>query len=123
MRTAAEVEKLASLVDRNLFIGLGELLDEMALHEIAFALELREPFLPRKKLARIRQILLDEFLHLLLDLFQVFRRKRSWAIEVVKESVFGRRTVSQLSFGKKFEHRRRQQMRGRVPVHFQRFRI
>src|SRR6267143_3499430 len=109
MRPTAEVEELASLIDRDFFIRLGELLDEMAFHEIAFALELREPFLPRKKLARIRQILLDQFLHLLLDLFQVFRRKRSWAIEVVKESVFGRRPVSQLGLGEKFQDRRRQQ--------------
>ena len=29
MRAAAEIQKLAGLVDRNLFIGLGELLDEV----------------------------------------------------------------------------------------------
>src|SRR5438270_2793951 len=39
VRPAAEVEKLASFVNRDLFIGPGELLDEMALHEIAFSLE------------------------------------------------------------------------------------
>src|SRR5712692_5901643 len=36
---AAEVEKLASLVYGDFFIGLGELFDEMALHEVAFTLE------------------------------------------------------------------------------------
>src|ERR1700733_2121249 len=40
MRPAAKIQKLAGLINRNLFIGLGELLDEMALHEVAFALEL-----------------------------------------------------------------------------------
>ena len=39
VRSAAEVEKVASLVNRNFLIGLGELLDVMALHEVAFALE------------------------------------------------------------------------------------
>ena len=123
MRASAEVEKLASLVNRDLFIGLGELLDEMALHEVAFALELLQPLVARQELARVRQVLLDELLHLLLDLFQVFRRERSRTIKVVEESTLGRRPVSKLGLGKKLEHRRRQQMRRRVPVDFQRLRI
>src|SRR3989441_11846790 len=39
VRPAAEVEKVASLVNRNFLIGLGELLDVVALHEVAFAPE------------------------------------------------------------------------------------
>ena len=45
MWPAAEIGKLAGAVDRNLFIGLGELLDEVALHEVAFFFELRQPCL------------------------------------------------------------------------------
>jgi hypothetical protein len=45
VRAAAEILELAGLVNRDFFIGLGELLDEMALHEVAFALELFETFL------------------------------------------------------------------------------
>src|ERR1700730_11209193 len=53
VRAAAEIQELAGLVDRNLFIGLGELLDEVALHEAAFALELCQSFVTWQKFARI----------------------------------------------------------------------
>ena len=43
VRAAAEVDELAGLVKRNLFVGLGELLDEVALHEVAFGLEPLSP--------------------------------------------------------------------------------
>ena len=123
MRPAAEVEKLAGLVDRNLFIGLGELLDEVALHEVAFTLEALQAFIARQKFARVRQVLLHQLLHFLFDFFQVLGRERSLAIEVVKESALGRRTVAELGLGKKLEHRRRQQMRRRMPINSQRLRI
>src|SRR5262249_49617601 len=123
VRAAAEVEKLAGLVNRNLFIGLGELLDEMALHEVAFALEFFEAFVARQKLARIRQVLLDKLLHLLLDLLQVFGRKRRRTIEVVEKSGLGKRSVTKLGLWKKLEHRCREQMRGRMPVDVERLRV
>src|SRR5580698_582044 len=86
MRTAAEILEFAGLVNRDFFIGLGELLDEMALHEVAFALELLETFVTRQKFTRVGQVLLDEFLHLLLDLLEIFGSKRGGAIKVVEES-------------------------------------
>ena len=46
VRSAAEVGELTGAVDRDLFIGLGELLDEMALHEIAFFFEFGETLIP-----------------------------------------------------------------------------
>src|SRR5271165_2132932 len=120
MRPTAEIRELPSAINGNLFIGLGELLDEMALHEVAFLLELRQPLLARQKLPRVRKVPLHQFLHLLLDLFQVLRSERSWPIEVVKESTLGSRTVAQLSFGKKLQHRRSEQVCGGMPVNFQR---
>src|SRR6266567_9087955 len=114
MRPTAEVKKLAGFVDGKFFIGLSELLDEVALHEVAFTLEALQAFVPRQKLARIRQVLLHQFLHLLFDFFQVLGRKRSRTIEVVKESALGRRTMAELGLRKKFQHRRRQQMRRRM---------
>ncbi len=123
VRTAAEILKLAGLVDRNLFIGLGELLDEVALHEVAFALELFETFLARQKFARVGQVLLDELLHLLFDLLEIFGRERSGAIKVVEESVLSRGTVAELGLGKKFEHSRGEQVRGRMPIDFERLRV
>ena len=100
VRAAAEIQKLAGLVDRNLFIGLGELLDEVALHEVAFALEPGEPLVARQKFARVGNVLLHQLLHLLLDLLQVFGRERSGAIEIVEESRVGRRPVAQLGLRK-----------------------
>src|SRR5229473_6122749 len=104
--TAAEILKLAGLVNRNLLIGLGELLDEMALHEVAFALVLLQTFLARQELARVRQVLLDELLHFLFDLLEVFRSERSRTVKVVEESVLSRGTVAELGLGKEFEHSR-----------------
>ena len=101
---AAKVEKLARLVNRDLFIGLGELLDEMALHEVAFALELLQPFGAGKKFARVRQVLLHQLLHLLFDFLQILRREGSWAIKVVEKSVLSRRPMSELGLRKQFEH-------------------
>src|SRR5579871_6239237 len=93
MRPAAEIEKFAGFINGNLFIGLGELLDEMALHEVAVVLEFGESFLARTKFTRVRNVLLDEFLHFGFDFLQVFGRKRSGTIEIVEKSGFGGWTV------------------------------
>ena len=69
MRTAAEVGELPGAINRNLFIGLGELFDEMALHEVAFLLERGQSLFARQELASIGDVLLHQFLHPLLDLF------------------------------------------------------
>src|SRR5215469_9067308 len=103
MRPAAEIDKFPGTVDRNFFIGLGELLDEMALHEVAFFFKLRQPLVAWQKLARIRDVLLHKLLHLLLDLLKIFRRKWSRAIKVVKESRVRRRSVPQFRLGEEFE--------------------
>src|SRR5215831_12160674 len=100
VRPATEIGELAGAIDRNLFIGLGELLDEMALHEVAFLLEFIQTLFSGQKLARIRDVLLHQFLHLLFDLLEIVRSERGWAIEVVKESALGRRTMAELGFGK-----------------------
>src|SRR5208337_329042 len=123
VRAAAEILELAGLVDRNLLVGLGELLDEMALHEVAFALESLQAFLVRQKLASIGQVLLDELVHFLFDLLEIFGSKRGRAIKVVEESVLSRGTVAELGLGKKFEHSSGEQVRGRMPIDFERLGI
>ena len=123
VRPAAEVGELAGLVDRDLLVGRGELLDEVALHEVAFRLEALQAFLARQKLARVRQVLLHQLLHLLLDGLQVLGRERLLAIEVVEEAALGRRAVAELGLGKEFQHRRGHQVRRRVAINFQRFGI
>src|SRR5580704_3202317 len=110
VRTATEIGELARAVDRNLFIGLGELLDEMALHEVAFFFELSKALIAWQKLAGVGNVLLDQLLHFLLDLFEIFRSKWSRTVEIVKESALGRGTVAQLGLGKKLQHCGRQQV-------------
>src|SRR4029078_9054004 len=97
MRTTAEVQELTGFIDRNLFIGLRELLDEVTLHEIPFGLETRKPLLVTQEFTRIRQVLLHQFLHLLLDLLKVLRREWGWAIKVVKEPVFSGQSMSKFT--------------------------
>src|SRR5207248_8827466 len=109
MRPAAEIEKLARLVDRNLFVGRGELLDEVALHPIAFTAKTLQAFVARQELARVRNVLLRQLLHALLDALQVFRSKRRWTIKVIEEATLGWRPVSKLGFRKQVEHRCSQQ--------------
>src|SRR5208283_3355852 len=45
VRPTAEVGEFASLVDGDLLVGRSELLDEVALHEVAFRLEALQAFL------------------------------------------------------------------------------
>src|SRR5580698_1548410 len=123
VRPTAEIDELAGAVDRYLFIGLGELLDEMTLHEVAFFLELSQPLFARQKLARVWDILLHQLLHLLLDFFEILRSESGGPVEVVKESALGRRTVPQLGLRKELQYGRGEQVRRGMPVHFQRLRI
>src|SRR5437016_13421998 len=76
VRAAAEVEEFSRLVNRDLFIGLGELLDEVALHEIAFSLELLQAFLTWKELTRVGNVLLGQLLHLFFNLLEIFWSER-----------------------------------------------
>src|SRR6516164_4810626 len=111
MRPAAEIDKFAGAVDRYLFIGLGELLDEMALHEVAFFFELGQALVAWQELASVRDILLHQFLHLLLDLLEIFRRERSRTIEIIEKSGLGGGPVSKLGFREQFQHCGSEQMR------------
>src|SRR5207244_9022312 len=59
MRPAAEVGELAGAINGNLFIGPGELLDEMAFHEVAFFFELGKALFPWQKFACVWNVLLQ----------------------------------------------------------------
>src|SRR4029079_18419655 len=123
VRAAAEVHEFARLIKTRLLARPHELLDEVALHEVALLLRLGERLVARQHLPAVRDVLLRQLRHLLLYGRKIFRREWLLALEVVEESGVGRRTVSQLRLRKYLEHRRRQQMRGGVAKDFQRFRI
>ena len=114
VRAAAEVGELAGLVDRDFFIGLGELLDEVTLHEVAFGIEALQAFGAGQKFARVGQVLLGELLHLLLDGGEVVGREGLLAVEIVEESVLGGGAVSELGLGEEFEDSGGHEMRGGV---------
>src|ERR1700730_2422747 len=90
----------------------------MALHEVAFALEFPEALRPVYNLTRVRQVLLDKLLHFLLDLFQVLGSERSFAEEIVEESILSRGPVAKLRLRKKLQHSRCQQMSRGMAVDF-----
>src|SRR5208283_3117660 len=48
------------------------------------------------------------------------RRERGGAMKVVEESVLGGGAVAELGLGKKFEHSRGEQVRGRMAIDFER---
>ena len=59
--------------------------------------------------------LLDDLLHLLLELGQVLRGERRGHVEVVVEAVLDRRADAQLRVREQLLHRLREHVRGRVP--------
>ena len=74
-------------------------------------------------LALVGNVLRRKLAHFLFDALEVFGRERLVAHEIVEKSGVDRRTDTQLHVWKKFQHRRGEQMRGRVPQHLNRVRI
>jgi len=109
--------ELAGFVDRN-FHRACELLDEVALHEVAFALELFQTFL-RGRTRGVGQVLLTSSC----IFFSIF--SRSSGVNAVGDKSRRRirsqsRTMAKLGLGKEFEHSCGQQVRGGMPVDFER---
>src|SRR5579864_6695540 len=123
MWAAAEIEKFSGAVYGYLLIGRGELLDEVALHEVAFVLEALQALRARQKFSRIGQVLLHQLLHLFLDLREVFSGERRGTVKIIEEAALGRRAVAELGLRKKFEHRGREQVRGGMAEDLERFRV
>ena len=117
MRTAAEVNEMGPqrVFRKN---GVGLFGDQLALHGLIFVQ--LQAFYFFDVMALVRQVAGLDLPHFLFDFFQIFGRKSLRALEVVIETVLDRRTNAQLGFGKQFEHRRRQQMRRRMAINFQR---
>src|SRR5206468_11911717 len=119
VRAAAEVEEFAGAVNRNPFIGPRELLDEVALHEVAFLFKLLQALVAGQEFTRIRNVLLHQLLHLGFDFLQIFGGEWSRTVEVVEKSALGSRTVPQLGFGKELQHGSGQQVRRGMPIYLE----
>ena len=120
MRPAAEIDEVRPqrVLGENL---AGTLVDQLAFHPGIGVLA--QPLVLVRIDALVRQVPPLDFPHLLLDLFQIFRRERRGAVEIVIKAVLDGRPDAELRLGKQFEHGRSQQVRGRMAVHLQRFRV
>src|SRR3954468_15978425 len=70
VRPATEVDELAIPIQRDLFIGFGELLDEVDLHKVAFTLEAVEADRARHERPGKALVALRDLLHALLNLLE-----------------------------------------------------
>ena len=120
MRAAAEVGEAAVLVERDRVAGLGELLDEVDLHEVALRGVLGEPLVARLFHAHEGLVARDDLGHARLDCGEVGFGERGLAVDIVEEAVVGGGAVAELGLGKEFEDRGRHHMRGGVAQHLQR---
>ncbi len=114
MRAAADVEPLALTVDGQ-FLALGDhLVDDLHLVGFTQSGEHLHRLLARPHLTLDRQVALDDLVHALLDLLQIFRGERIVAREVVVEAVLDGGTDGDLGAGIKLLHCLRHYMRGVV---------
>ncbi len=120
MRTAAEIDELRTqrVLGENV---AGALRDQLHLHGLV-GVEL-QPLILLGVLALVRQIARLDLPHLLLDLFEILGRERRVALEIVVEACLDRRTDAELGLREQLQHSRGQQVRGGMPVHFERLRI
>src|SRR5215469_7449125 len=100
MRTAAEVHKLTVTIRRDRLTRLGELLDEVHLHEVAVAAVLLQLLFTGHEFALKFFVPINHLLHALLYPLQVFRSKRRRTVEVIEEAALRRRSMSQFRFRK-----------------------
>ncbi len=122
MRAAAEIDKVRS---QRVFgkYAVRPFLDQFHLHPFALSAVLLQAQLLGRQDALKLQILTLQLVHALLELLQIVTAERLAAQEIVIETVIDRRTDPELCSGKKFQNRRRQQMRGRMAVDVEGIRI
>ena len=114
VRTAADIEPVALAVDGN-FLALGnDIVDDLDLVLLAQLVEDFLRFLAIQHLALDRQIALDDLLHALLDLLEIFRGEGLLAGKIVVEAVLDGRADGDLGAGIEFLNRLRHDMGGIV---------
>ena len=122
VRTAAEVEPVALLVDLDRLVA-GNGVDEFDLELLALVAEHLLGFLARPHFLGEGGVARDDLAHLLFDGGQVFRRERLVAEEIVIEAVLDHRADGHLRAGPQRLHGFGQHMRGVMPDQFQRARV
>ena len=99
---------------------MGELLDEVDLHELALRGVLGQALLTRLLHANERLVARDHLRHARFDRSEVGLGKRRRAIDIIEEAALGSGPMAKLCLGKEFEDRRRHHMRSGVTQHLQR---
>ena len=99
----AEVGEGAVAVEGDFFAGLGELFDEVDLHEFAVAVVLGETFFAGFDFADEGFIAGYDFSHALFNGGKVFVAEGGLAVDVVEEALIGSGAVAEFGFGKELE--------------------
>ena len=120
VRPAAEIDELRTqrVFGKNVARALRDQLD---LHGLV-GVELQSLVLLRV-LALVGQVARLDLPHLLFDLFQILGSEGRVALEIVIETRVDRRADAELGLREQFQHRGRQKVRRRMPVHFERLGI
>ncbi len=122
MRTTAEIEPIALLIDLQILVRRNRI-DELDLEGFAMRLEPGLGLIARPDLLGERPVAGDDLAHLLFDGREILRRERLVAEEVVIEAVLDHRPDRHLRAGKQRLHRFGEHMRGIMPDQLQRARI
>ena len=122
MRTAAQIEPVALLVDLDLLV-FRDGVDQFDLEQLALVAKNLLGLLARPHFLGERFVARDDLAHLLLDGGEILRRERLVAEEVVIEAVLDHRPDGDLRAGPQRLHGFGQHMRGVVADEFERARI
>ena len=114
VRPGAEVGEVALTVEGDL-LALRQIADKLDLVGLFPFLHERDGFIARESIPLEADILLDDLLHLALDLFEIFRLERFLHVKVVVEALLDRGPDSKLHFREQTLDRLREDMRRRVP--------
>ena len=116
MRSRAEIHELALLIEADL-LALRQILDKLHLIGLALFLHEGDRLVPGLREAHDFQVLLDDLLHLRLDLFKIVRGKRRLKVHVVVEAVRDGGADGQLDARIQTLHRLGHHMAGRMAQH------
>ena len=118
MRTAAEVEPIALLVDLQILVS-GNCIDEFNLEGLAMRLEPGLGLVACPDFLGERFVAGDDLGHFFFDRGEILRRKRLRPIEIVIKAVLDHRPNRDLSAGKERLHRLGEDMRGIMADEFE----
>ena len=116
MRAGTEIHELSLLIEADL-LALRQILNQLYLIGLTLFLHEGDRLVPGLREAHDFQVLLDDLLHLRLDLFKIVRGKRRLKVHVVVEAVRDGGADGQLDARIQTLHRLGHHMAGRMAQH------